>query len=230
MNGEWVAEAEYPIGRTRAAEFYLGDRILTRGPRSLPVGLSLAASRPAAARTREGRGERLLSPPPHAWHAIVTVLWRRRCAERPGARSAPRRSAALTYTSEPLQEPLDIIGHAGSRAVCQHHRAGRARGRAPDRCRARRHVGARHHWHSQPHASPQPCSIRSRSTPGEVYEVRVPLRAIGYRFLAGQRLRLSVASAWWPAIFPSPYPADNTLHRGSTTPSRLILPVVPIDS
>jgi hypothetical protein len=45
--------------------------------------------------------------------------------------------------------------------------------------------------------------------------------------LPSHRIRLSVASAYWPAIWPSPYPADNTLHRGADIPSRLILPVVP---
>ena len=57
--------------------------------------------------------------------------------------------------------------------------------------------------------------------------MKVQLKAIGYRFLAGHRLRLTIASAWWPVIWPSPYPANNQLHRGPTHPSRLILPVVP---
>ncbi len=65
--------------------------------------------------------------------------------------------------------------------------------------------------------------------PGQVYEVRVQLNATGYRFLPGHRIRLSIASAYWPAIWPSPYLADNALHRGPDTPSRLILPTVPHD-
>jgi hypothetical protein len=38
---------------------------------------------------------------------------------------------------------------------------------------------------------------------------------------------VSVASAAWPVIWPSPFPAEFELHRGAATPSRLILPVVP---
>jgi hypothetical protein len=45
--------------------------------------------------------------------------------------------------------------------------------------------------------------------------------------LPGHRLRLSVSSAYWPVIWPSPYRATNQLHRGPATPSQLILPVVP---
>jgi hypothetical protein len=63
--------------------------------------------------------------------------------------------------------------------------------------------------------------------PGLVEEIRVPMRTSGYRFLPGHRIRVSIASSYWPVMWPSPYPATFELHRGPTTPSRLILPVVP---
>ena len=47
--------------------------------------------------------------------------------------------------------------------------------------------------------------------------------------LPGHCLRLSIASAYWPVVWPSPYVADNFLHRGGATPSHLILPVIPSD-
>jgi uncharacterized protein len=53
------------------------------------------------------------------------------------------------------------------------------------------------------------------------------MRTAGYRFLAGHRLRVSVASSYWPVLSPSPYPATFELHRGPARPSRLRLPVVP---
>ena len=58
-------------------------------------------------------------------------------------------------------------------------------------------------------------------------EIRVALRPAGYRFLPGHRIRVSVASAAWPVIWPSPFPATFELHHGLASPSRLILPVVP---
>ena len=60
-----------------------------------------------------------------------------------------------------------------------------------------------------------------------IEEVHVPLRPAGYRFLAGHRIRVSIASAAWPVIWPSPLPAAFELHRGPAAPSRLVLPVVP---
>ncbi len=63
--------------------------------------------------------------------------------------------------------------------------------------------------------------------PGEIAEVRVPLRHAGYRWAPGHRIRVSVASAAWPVIWPSPFPATFELHRGGSTPSRIVLPVIP---
>jgi hypothetical protein len=53
----------------------------------------------------------------------------------------------------------------------------------------------------------------------------VPFKATGYRFLEGHRLRLSIASAYWPVLWPTPYPGLNTIHRGGDRPSRLELPL-----
>ncbi len=93
---------------------------------------------------------------------------------------------------------------------------------APDGTSAQVSIGILNLTHRTGHANPHPL------TPNEIYEIRVPLKATGYRFLAGHRLRLSVASAYWPVIWPSPYPADNNLYRGPDHQSRLILPVVPL--
>jgi hypothetical protein len=92
---------------------------------------------------------------------------------------------------------------------------------APDGVSAPVSAGILNLTHRTSHAEPSPL------VPGEVYEVHVTLKATGYRFLPGHRIRLSVASAYWPAIWPSPYAADNAVHRGPAAPSRLVLPVVP---
>ena len=47
-------------------------------------------------------------------------------------------------------------------------------------------------------------------------------------FTKGHRIRLSIASADWPNVWPTPEPASNRVFRGSARPSRLILPVVPV--
>jgi hypothetical protein len=63
--------------------------------------------------------------------------------------------------------------------------------------------------------------------PGRIEEVRLSLRPAGYRFAAGHRIRVSLASSAWPVVWPSPFATEFELHRGPATPSRLILPVVP---
>jgi hypothetical protein len=60
--------------------------------------------------------------------------------------------------------------------------------------------------------------------PGEVEEFTVVLRATGYRFEPGHRIRLSVASASWPVIWPSPYAGELTIHLGR---SYLTLSTIP---
>jgi hypothetical protein len=53
------------------------------------------------------------------------------------------------------------------------------------------------------------------------------MRASGYRFTAGHRIRLSLASQYWPVLWPSPYPCRLTIHHGGGLGSRLVLPVIP---
>jgi hypothetical protein len=64
-------------------------------------------------------------------------------------------------------------------------------------------------------------------TPGEIYELDIQLDCTAWMFDQGHRIRLSVASADWPNVWPTPLAATNHLYRDEGHPSRLILPVVP---
>jgi hypothetical protein len=92
---------------------------------------------------------------------------------------------------------------------------------APDGTSAQVSAGVRNLTHRDSDAKPTPLE------PGRAYEVRVPMRAAGYRFAAGHRMRLSFTSSYWPVLWPSPFACDITLLRGGEAPSRLILPVIP---
>jgi uncharacterized protein len=48
--------------------------------------------------------------------------------------------------------------------------------------------------------------------PGRCYDVTVALNACGHRFLPGHRIRLSLASAYWPIVWPAPYAATLSVH------------------
>jgi len=70
--------------------------------------------------------------------------------------------------------------------------------------------------HREGHTSPQPL------VPGQQYRVAVPLAAVAYSFPPGHRVRLALATAQWPLVWPSPRPVTMTLLTGE---SRLELPV-----
>ena len=59
---------------------------------------------------------------------------------------------------------------------------------------------------------------------GERVCVTVPLRAVAYRLLPGERLRVAVSCADFPRVLPTPMPAMLKLFHGN---SRVILPVCP---
>jgi uncharacterized protein len=75
--------------------------------------------------------------------------------------------------------------------------------------------------HRDSHSEP------TRLEPGRRYEVRLALRGAGYRFPAGHRIQLRLASAHWPVIWPSPGANRLWIHRGPGAPSRLELPLAP---
>ncbi len=58
--------------------------------------------------------------------------------------------------------------------------------------------------------------------PGRRYVVRVKLNDCGHRFARGHRIRLSIGTAYWPIVWPAPYPATLTIR---TDGSALELPV-----
>jgi uncharacterized protein len=58
--------------------------------------------------------------------------------------------------------------------------------------------------------------------PGRYYDVAVTLNACGHRFLPGHRLRLAIASAYWPIVWPAPSAATLSIRARE---SALELPV-----
>ncbi|WP_343717532.1 CocE/NonD family hydrolase C-terminal non-catalytic domain-containing protein, partial [Inquilinus sp.] len=66
------------------------------------------------------------------------------------------------------------------------------------------------------HESPAPLE------PGRRYQVRVKLNDCGHRFPAGHRIRVAVATGYWPTVWPAPTAATLTLRAGA---SHLDLPV-----
>ncbi len=138
----------------------------------------------------------------------------------------PDESLGPTYTSDPLDEPISILGEP---VVVLHLAVSapvatavvRLTDVAPDGTSSQVSAGILNLTHRRSDEHPEPLE------PGRVEAVRIPMRHAGYRFEPGHRIRISVASSAWPVIWPSPSPATFEVHRGSTRPSGLSLPVIP---
>ena len=65
--------------------------------------------------------------------------------------------------------------------------------------------------------------------PGTVETLTIDIDATGWRFESGHRVRLAIAGADFPNVWPTPELATLDVHRGGASPSLLHLPVVPND-
>ena len=133
---------------------------------------------------------------------------------------------SANYTSEPLDEPLEIIGmgkavvHVSSTAPVMAFVA-RLSDVAPDGTSAQVTIGVLNGTRRNSLTDPEPME------PGEVYELHVDLDATAWRFERGHRIRLSISSADFPNLWPTPYHGTNRVYRESGRESYLELPVVP---
>jgi hypothetical protein len=112
---------------------------------------------------------------------------------------------ATCFDTEPLAEPLDILGIAEAELAigadqAQALVAVRICDVAPDGVSALITRGVLNLAHRDGHEHPEPLE------PGRRYRVRFPLHAIGYRVPTGHRLRVALSPDMWPIVWPSPVP------------------------
>lgn len=205
-SGYWRCEPSYPIPGGRTERLVLGSDLT---PGSLDM-------------TREGYEEYEYRPSV----GIASGLWSAGVPYTlPGDQRVDEIYAA-NYTSAPLDEPLEIIGmgkavlHVSSTAPVMAFVA-RLSDVAPDGTSAQVTIGVLNGTRRNSLTDPEPM------TPGEVYELHVDLDATAWRFERGHRIRLSISSADFPNLWPTPYPGTNRVYRDSGRESRLELPVVP---
>ena len=206
LNGRWRATSTFPHPATREREWFLAAAGLTPAP---------------------GDAGRDTFPHLATVGTRSALSWGAGSAPNGLARDLrPLESLGVTYTTSPVDEAVEILGFP----VAVLHVAASApiatvvawlSDVAPDGRSAQVSAGVLNLTHRDSNVSPTPLE------PGRAYEVRIPLRAAGYRFLPGHRIRLSITSSYWPVLWPSPLACDIAVLRGSQTPSRLILPVIP---
>jgi putative CocE/NonD family hydrolase len=206
--GRWRAAAAFPVTGTVARELWLGPAALGPAPDA------------------EG-----VDPLPH--RATVgtagALSWGAGGAPNGLARDLrPDELRGLTYTSEPLEDPLSIIGQP---EVVLHLTASmpvatcivRLSEVSPGGVSSLVATGVLNLTHRLSDVDPAPMPTCARATE----EVRIPLRVSGYRFSPGHRIRLTVLSSYWPVLWPSPMRGEIRVHHGPGAPSRLVLPVLP---
>lgn len=138
----------------------------------------------------------------------------------------PDEALSLSFSSDPLSEDVDLFGFPEVLLYLQcdapvAHVVVRLTDVAPDGTSAQVSAGVLNLSHRHDHRNPQPIDAN------EVMAIRLKLRAACYRFAAGHRIRVTIASAYWPVIWPSPFAGMNRLHCGSVTPSQINLPLLP---
>lgn len=117
---------------------------------------------------------------------------------------------SLVFDSDPLTDSFDILGAptfdfwvASDRPQAQI--AVRLSEVFPDGAATRVSYAVLNLSHRDSHAEPTPL------TPGAWTKVSLKLNDCGHRFGAGNRVRLSVSTAYWPLIWPEPEAATLTL-------------------
>lgn len=142
----------------------------------------------------------------------------------------PDEAGVPTFISPPLETTVAVLGRPAlvvrvSSDMPVATLVVRLSDVAPDGTSCQVTMGVLNLTHRRSHEAPEPLLA------GVVETVRVPLRAAGYGFAPGHRIRVSVASACWPVIWPSPHRGAITIHHGGGGPdaSRLEMPLAPAD-
>jgi predicted acyl esterase len=181
--GRWVAEETWPSPRSEARTWELP----VREPRQL-LGVE--------------------------WCGAEAGVW---CSEGQSADLAgdqrPDDALSLSFDSEPLDEPLELLGLPEAVLELAVDRSNalvavRLCDVFPDGTSALVTRGVLNLTHRESHEHAEPLE------PGRRYEVRVPLDVTAYSVPAGHRLRLAVSPTYWPWAWPSPEPVLLTLHGG----------------
>jgi putative CocE/NonD family hydrolase len=110
---------------------------------------------------------------------------------------------SLCFDSEPLEQPLEMLGHAQAALTLVSDRplglvSVRLCELLPGGASLLVTRGQLNLTHRDGHDRVVPL------IPGEPVSVRVPLDAIGHRFSPGSRLRVALSPTYWPLAWPSP--------------------------
>ena len=208
--GFWQSEMDWPVPRTQSTPMYFhqGGRLSRERPAGPESGSDSYAYDPAAGITSGIHAGGSINP----WGMPVD----QRLDE----------AHSLVYTSEPLEKDVEVTGnptavlHVASTADVAYFRV-KLIDVAPDGTAKLVRYGGLNATHRNSHSRPEPLET------GAVHELKFDLKAMSYVFAKEHRIQVAVAGADMPNAWPTPKPAEITLHRSSERPSHLVLSVVP---
>jgi hypothetical protein len=119
-------------------------------------------------------------------------------------------AGSLCFDTLPLEDDLAIAGQITANLAIRSDKptanlAVRVCDVRPDGAVTRISLGVLNLTHRDSHEFVEPL------TPGQLYQVQVPITHVAYKVPAGHRLRISVSTACWPLIWPSADHATITL-------------------
>jgi hypothetical protein len=200
--GRWVAEECWPSPRIRPMRRYLNPGHLSTRPANES---EISFSSPQTTGLRAGE-----------WCAFGTE------GEMPRDQR-PDDGGSVVFDSDPLPERVEILGAPSVTLEIKSDKpaallAVRLSDLAADGAATRVCYGLLNLTHRRGHAKP------SALRPGRWYRVTVQLNDIAHAFPAGNRIRVSLSSSYWPIAWPSPEAPVLTVRTGTSV---LVLPVRP---
>ena len=204
--GEWRLERGWPPQGAQGVDYFpAADHTLSRSAASTSSAQQLAY-RPAA--TQEAGG-------PDFWWGDV---------------NGDQRSVdaySLQYDSAPLESELAILGRP---RACLDASADapaaawfvRISDLAPDGRETLVSGAGLSGAHRESMREPTPLE------PGREYRICFDLHMGSWVFPRGHRIHLAIGNAFWPTVWPTPFPMTTTLRIGGQQPTVVTLPVVPV--
>jgi hypothetical protein len=127
---------------------------------------------------------------------------------------------SLTFDTEPLAEPLELLGRPELRLRVSADRPrafvmARLCDVAPDGASTLITRGALNLCHRAGHDE------AAELVPGELIDVTVSLKSVAYSVPAGHRLRVALSTSYWPWLWPSPEPVTIRVATGGAGTLRL---------
>jgi hypothetical protein len=201
--GRWIAEEDWPSPDVRPATWALGAGVLG----STPVDETELRHVPVF---RHGAYAGIWCP--HGW------------AQDLPSDQREEDELCLTFTSEPLDERIELFGRPQVRLDLAVDRpdafvVARLCDVAPEGTSTLISRGVLNLAHRESHEEPRPM------VPGERTSVTIDLNALGQAIAAGHRLRVALSTAYWPWFWPSPGRTTLTVFSGEG--SWLEVPVRP---